>query len=239
MYVGASSRVDMSVRMLLQGIIVWQVYGADVLFGLADVKEFVRSSDACQRTGKARISNPERSCGWAGKELFDLSQWMPKYWEISKSSLTFSISSICACLSGLTWSGCISWPDWPLGLPLDCEGCLQLKTKEEWILWPQSRCFDCIDHLVGLLLTEASLQTWFFINPTDRRKPFLVSDLYPISFPPKPKQPKGVSRILSSSLSLSVNFILLGFFSFWAHCLNVVRIASVWSMAFFLSRNSY
>jgi len=25
-----ASRVDMSVRMLLQGIIVWQVYGADV-----------------------------------------------------------------------------------------------------------------------------------------------------------------------------------------------------------------
>ena len=27
-------------------------------------------------------------------------------------------------------------------------------------IWPASRCFDCIDHLVGLLLTEASLLTF-------------------------------------------------------------------------------
>ena len=55
-----ASRVDMSVRMLLQGIIVWQVY---LWCRRYFRKEFVRSCDACQRTGKARISNPERSCG--------------------------------------------------------------------------------------------------------------------------------------------------------------------------------
>jgi hypothetical protein len=30
-----AERVDMSVRMLLQGIIVWQVYGADVLWRMS------------------------------------------------------------------------------------------------------------------------------------------------------------------------------------------------------------
>lgn len=43
--------------------------------------------------------------------------------------------------------GCISWP---LGLPLDCEGCLQLQTKEE------SFGMQADAHGPGLLLTEAS-----------------------------------------------------------------------------------
>ena len=47
-----ASRVDMSVRMLLQGIIVWQVY---LWCRRSFRKEFVRSCDACQRTGKPRL----------------------------------------------------------------------------------------------------------------------------------------------------------------------------------------
>jgi len=108
-------------------------------------------------------------------------------------------------LSGYHWTVRAAYSSKPKRNPLASEPML-------WLHWP----------LGGAAAYRSLFADFLFQSgcPTDRRKPFLVSDLYPISFPPKPKQPKGVSRIWSSSLSLSVNFILLGFFSFWAHCLN-------------------
>jgi len=79
-------------------------------------------------------------------------------------------------LSGYHWTVRAAYSSKPKRNPLASEPML-------WLHWP----------LGGAAAYRSLFADFLFQSgcPTDRRKPFLVSDLYPISEPPKQK-PKGV-----------------------------------------------